>query len=890
MKVCLQLLFSIIIINSALEYSDVDAAGIRTRSPHTLSRNSKRLRIIKCCGQRTCTDPFNKNKQTHANATTSFKTPSYKPSKEASTENENMTSTINVNSEVETTESSGETEPSLSSANLSESTTQGVSVTDSTLPISTLQNNANNQISQSMSSTSDSSTSQPSSTTSTEAISTMSTTIPSSITSTAIAVSTITTASTTKTSTVLSTLTTASSISTPTTTQTTASSTSTPKTTASSTSTPKTTASSTSTPSTTTLSTSTTTTASSTTTITTTTTTQVPEIYPTCQTNVQSNQSFFNSDGTLNDPDIYGIWIQSCQQQFLLGKSLVSWNENFIKCGQIGMDPLVFESQSKLDCFAASLNSFNITKTYWTSAFKMNSSQVSWCSKNGTTGVEKSILLPNIIDEQKCLQFNATSSQFFNKMCNDSSYFACQGPTTPAPACSAPVCPNITCAKNQSLFTSDPKGQYLSKPLLHGTWYAYQGRKFLFSFNGITKTFEDAIQACCELGMNLLSLEYDYKYKSLIASAKATGTNDNFWTSGSDMGCEGTYGYCTAKRLLRKEAVWMPGQPDNSGKNQNALAAYVNATHVLLSDYDETTELRYICEARDSSNASTGGTAIRSECAMAYNVSQAEIDGLLNLASIDLRIKCFMKCLGENSGLFVNGKFVDSQVLDILEKMSSGNLAELKKNMDYKDECEQSTTGMDECDKAAQMIQCTKDKAPDVLNSVISAVDNQTPIEKVQLPPPALCPDIPEGVVNETLKAAFDNAPWNTTIPGGYVGACCWRRYLFSDFQMYPSEGYKFCNSYGLKLAWLENAGEINCIWSTCTTTHPDAVKWTWVALTRNGSLDNPRWCTSSIPFSVSGYASVVDNDVSYTGYVYKGSTMELMTWQETRIEYVLCK
>ncbi|XP_059476156.1 uncharacterized protein LOC132197103 isoform X2 [Neocloeon triangulifer] len=790
MKVCLQVLVSVIAISLAIKYSDVDAAGFRKSRVLTAKSSHSRKNIINCCGLGTCSGYSNRNENF-----TALKIATTKSSKGMSSKaNTGKDLTTPINEETtevgvsETTDSVVETtEPTKSLADLSGAPLE-VSITDSTLGTSTpsqQQNSTNNQISQLMSSTTESST------------------------------TTTTTASTT---------------------------------------------------------------------------TKVPEIYPTCETNIQSNSSLFNSDGSLNDPDGYGFWIQSCEQQILLGKKLVSWQENLMKCHQIGMESLLFDKPSKLECFSKSLNSFNITKTFWTSAFKENPSQVSWCSKDGSKGVEKSIILPEITDEQKCFQFNANNSQFSNKLCNDSSYFACQGPTTPAPACSAPVCPNVTCVKNQTLFTTDTNGQFLSKPLVHGTWYTYQGRQFLISFSNVTKTFKEAIQACCELGMSLLSLEYDYKYKSILATGKATASIGNFWTSGSDIGCEGKYGYCTAKRLLRKEAIWMPGQPDNLGKSQHALAAYVNATHVLLSDFDENAKLRYICEARDSSNASTGGAAIRSECAMAYNVSQAEIDGLLDLKSIDLRIKCFMKCLGENSGLFVNGKFVDGQVLAILEKMASGNLDELKKNMNSKDECEQSTTGMDECDKAAQMIQCTKEKAPDVLNSVISAVDNQTPIEKVELPPPAMCPGIAAGVVNATLKQMFASAGLNTSIPGGYFTACCWVRFLVSDFQMTLADAYPFCNTYGLRLATLDNSGLIGCFRSTCVGQYQGINKWTWVAATRKGSPDNPRWCTSSTPFSLSGFTKLTESNTSYNAFVFKGNVSELKTWDETSVEYALCR
>ncbi|XP_059483609.1 uncharacterized protein LOC132201452 [Neocloeon triangulifer] len=331
------------------------------------------------------------------------------------------------------------------------------------------------------------------------------------------------------------------------------------------------------------------------------TTTAVPLIQmdPTCATKILPNEhTLFNSDGTLNDPDGYGLWVQSCEQQFLLGKTLSSWEDNLMKCRRFRMEPLSFKSVKKLDCFANYLKSVNILKNFWTSAFKGNAtSQISWCAQNGPITVDKLIALPQITDDRKCVQFKASNSQFSSNLCNELSYFACQSPPTPAPACSEPLCPNITCAKNLSLFTSDAKGQYLSKPTLHGTWYTYNGRQFLFSFQRINKTFQGAIQACCQLGMNLLSLEYDYKYKSVIAATKATAFQDFFWTSGSDAGCEGNYGFCSAKRLLRKEAIWADGQPDNANKSEHAVAVFLNGTHAFLYDFDENSKFRYICEA-----------------------------------------------------------------------------------------------------------------------------------------------------------------------------------------------------------------------------------------------------------------------------------------------------
>jgi len=92
----------------------------------------------------------------------------------------------------------------------------------------------------------------------------------------------------------------------------------------------------------------------------------------------------------------------------------------------------------------------------------------------------------------------------------------------------------------------------------------------------------------------------------------------------------------------------------------------------------------------------------------------------------------------------INGKFVENEVISILEKMAVGNLEELKKNMMVMDDCGNTTgdfcyilashiplsylneikiDGMDECDKAAQMLKCCKEKAPDMVSGIIMSLE-----------------------------------------------------------------------------------------------------------------------------------------------------------------------
>jgi hypothetical protein len=81
--------------------------------------------------------------------------------------------------------------------------------------------------------------------------------------------------------------------------------------------------------------------------------------------------------------------------------------------------------------------------------------------------------------------------------------------------------------------------------------------------------------ACCSIGMKLLSLHQEEKYKTIVDVLKskifsrkmctiklylkllflevAKQAPSMFWTSGTDFECEGYFGFCTTKRLLRDE-------------------------------------------------------------------------------------------------------------------------------------------------------------------------------------------------------------------------------------------------------------------------------------------------------------------------------------------------
>ncbi|XP_065342122.1 uncharacterized protein LOC135940920 [Cloeon dipterum] len=479
-----------------------------------------------------------------------------------------------------------------------------------------------------------------------------------------------------------------------------------------------------------------------------------------CESSFPALNGLFETSGRLKDPDKFGFWVTSCNQLFVFGKSLVTWRENAIKCASIGMQPIEIENDAKYQCFKELAVNWKYGSNYWTSGLRTQGSKFSWCTKSGYSEMTGSVDLwapgqpDNLNGSENCVHMSIkkenTSVYLTDKNCTKINVFSCQGPTTPPPPCTSPVCPNITCKRNLSLFNNLTKegktSYYLTNPNMLGSWYKKNSRFYFYSYPNQTQTFLGAMKACCDLGMNLLSLQFDYKFDGVLGGVKEKNTTPgNFWTSGTDSGCESAFGFCSVNRLVRKDANWQPGQPDNAGGAENYLAVYINGSSALMADFNGDTKLRYICEARDTTKSASGGKAVRDECAAIYNVSSREIDNLLNNTNYDLRMKCFIKCIGENSGLMIDGKFVENEVLAILENLATGNLEDLQKNLMIIDECSSSSGGMDECDKAAQMIKCTNEKAPDVLMSVVNEMErsisqSESIQEAAPLPPhPAFC-------------------------------------------------------------------------------------------------------------------------------------------------------
>ncbi|XP_059473855.1 uncharacterized protein LOC132195705 isoform X2 [Neocloeon triangulifer] len=415
-----------------------------------------------------------------------------------------------------------------------------------------------------------------------------------------------------------------------------------------------------------------------------------------------------------------------------------TWHENSNKCFGLKMQPFAIESKEKLECLKNQAKGWKFNMNYWTGGAKDLASGVfGWCSGNGSSPWKDVLPLVNLSKDKNCvqMQINKTSGSvsISERRCSDRTIFACQSPPTKGPKCASPVCPNITCQKDQLLFTPSPigKSMVLKNARLYGKLFTYRLRNYLFSYSNDSRTYLEATKACCALGMSLLSLDAQRKYDALASIGKLSemgneAQNLTFWTSGSDEGCESVFGFCSAKRLFRGEEKWLPGQPDNAGGKENHVAVHIwrEKRQVQLADYDGQKKFRYICEKLNNPQSKSAKQALVDECAIIYDVTTAEIDLLRNMTNFDARIKCFLHCVGDAVGLLVGGNFVASEVFAMLESMNL-NVDALMKNMAIVDECNNKTYGMDDCDKAYQLTKCARDKSPEVFDQIIKDLDKQ---------------------------------------------------------------------------------------------------------------------------------------------------------------------
>ncbi|XP_065346603.1 uncharacterized protein LOC135943866 [Cloeon dipterum] len=255
----------------------------------------------------------------------------------------------------------------------------------------------------------------------------------------------------------------------------------------------------------------------------------------------------------------------------------ITWLNSYRQCCALGMETLNIDNAAEqLGLTAlAKANKANWTANfnYWTSGTGKGApeKQWSWCKPNGPTVFAKGLVWEKLQpdnkgDNESCVHFrfilNSTGTIMTDRNCANKYIFACKSDlkTTPKPCVAS--CPTEDCKRNPSLFGYD----------------------------------------------SLTSQNFLRKY--------APETFGDFWLSGTDLGCDSNFRWCTLSRdFVHPELTWKEGHPK---PDLDCVYLEVRNESVLLATDDCAHNKSFLCEVRKKA---TFGRAMQTECAETWDIT-----------------------------------------------------------------------------------------------------------------------------------------------------------------------------------------------------------------------------------------------------------------------------
>ncbi|XP_065345884.1 uncharacterized protein LOC135943331 [Cloeon dipterum] len=473
-----------------------------------------------------------------------------------------------------------------------------------------------------------------------------------------------------------------------------------------------------------------------------------------CPKQFTKNTNLFDSYGNLINRTSYGVWINIGSYTYLLGNKPMSWLASMQQCYALGMESLNIDNaaeQQLLTRFSAGYNKTNwiANLNYWTSSTSKGSpeGQFSFCEPTGPTIFSQDLSWErgqpdNKNGNESCVHFrfvlNATGTIMSDRNCANRYVYACKTQliATEKPACAA-SCPLNQCQRDVNLFNST--NNVLLNYTSYGEWYDSCGRNIL-TYTKTKSTWKNARDQCCEIGLNLTSVESTGKLNciSKLITKYSWLTIGDYWLSGTDLGCPSNFRWCSLDRdFVNPELIWKEGHPI---KGLNCVYLEARNESSLLATADCAEEKNFLCDIRRSAASAQLGT--QNECAEIWNVTSSEVDFLLNAtalgsANISLHLKCFLKCVGVDLGLYKSGGLSSIAVLLQIELASQEEPSKMEQGFVSFDECSGKKSD-DECVNAYETFKCGLEKAPD---TVVEMVKNN--FENASMPSPPL-PCVPK--------------------------------------------------------------------------------------------------------------------------------------------------
>ncbi|XP_065345699.1 uncharacterized protein LOC135943178 [Cloeon dipterum] len=473
----------------------------------------------------------------------------------------------------------------------------------------------------------------------------------------------------------------------------------------------------------------------------------------------------------------YGFWINIGSYTYLLGNKPMNFLENYRQCCALGMETLNLDSAAEqLGLTNMSLvfkNDWKANFNYWTSGTWRGSpaGHFSFCEPFGPA-----VFPPNLTwqrgqpdnkgGNESCVHFrfvlNSTGTIMTDRSCDYKYIFACKG--------------NWTTATRQ----------------------------------------------CCSIGMNLASIESAGKLGCFSKIVEKFGTESygDFWLSGTDLGCPSDFWWCSLNRgIINSELKWKTGHP-KSGLDCIYLESRNGS--VLLASADCTEEKKYLCEARKKATVQKG---TQGECAEIWNITPQEIDLLMNATlllspttTISLDLKCFLKCMGVEFGMFDLGMLSNIATLRQIELVTMDDPVKMEQGFTAFDACSGKKFD-DECVTAYETYKCGQEKAPDLVTKIVkNNFDNGTEYSPPTpcVPPRRTC-WLTDSIPCQANQTIIDTLFTNKKDDYGYLATYKGDLNLYIAFMDYsrrvnPVNAYKSCCARGMRLLEPETRGEMENI------------------------------------------------------------------------------
>ncbi|CAB3368725.1 Hypothetical predicted protein [Cloeon dipterum] len=335
---------------------------------------------------------------------------------------------------------------------------------------------------------------------------------------------------------------------------------------------------------------------------------------------------------------------------------------------------------------------------------------------------------------------------------------------------------------------------------------------------------------------------------------------------------------------VENETRWKADHPIANG---TCVFANFNSSHANYTDLGTancTEKKKFVCEMRQKN---TGRDALQSECAILWNVSATEIAlfklGLAGTASYSYRLKCFIRCVGINVGMFADNALVTDELLRKLEIISNDDPPTLQSGFDAFDICSPLRYD-DECLTASNIYTCGLQNAPILTTGMVDDGKNNMTIYG---PPVPCTPRENACYVNDDVPCVVDvNPTMRYATNAGKVYGISQDLYSPSIIDITYPNAFTNCCSVGMRLAHPMSVAEITFI-SNYVTTSPSSVTLVGELLKINSTHN--AWCETGEPVPDDLYDTTNNINVDPDNRNYKPDCFDRNRRDESKSAKKMC-